>query len=61
MEAEARLRERAVIYEAGLDEDSTLSEGFEVARSVCNISLWKSYLPLDCVDAMISMGWNYST
>jgi hypothetical protein len=61
MEPEAQLRERFVRDEAGADQDRSLSGGFDVARSIDNISVWKSYLPLDCVNAMIGMGWNYST
>ncbi len=61
MEPEAQLREGAVMDEAGADQDSTLSKNFEVARSVYNLSVWKSYLPSDCVNAMIRMGWDYST
>jgi hypothetical protein len=61
MEPEAQLRERAVMDQAGAEQDSALLVGFEVARSVYNISVWRSYLPVDCVDAMIKMGWNYST
>jgi hypothetical protein len=63
MEPEAQLRERPVMDEAGAgaDQDCALSSGFEVARSIDNISVWKSYLPMDCVNTMISMGWDYST
>jgi hypothetical protein len=28
------------------------------ARSTANIRLWSSYLPEDCVNAMITMGWD---
>ena len=30
-------------------------------RSARNIAAWKSYLPADCVAAMIAMGWDEST
>jgi hypothetical protein len=33
----------------------------EPTCSAKNISLWKSYLPRDCVESMISMGWDHST
>jgi hypothetical protein len=33
----------------------------QVARSKRNILLWKSYLPKDCVNAMIHMGWDFTT
>jgi hypothetical protein len=32
---------------------STLAEG--------NVSLWDSYLPADCVSAMVKMGWDKTT
>jgi hypothetical protein len=28
------------------------------ARSADNIRLWTSYLPVDCVNTMIKMGWD---
>jgi hypothetical protein len=61
MEPEAQMRERGVMDQAGAEQDGALSMDFEVGRSVYNISVWRSYLPSDCVDAMIRMGWNYST
>jgi hypothetical protein len=33
----------------------------ERARSARNISVWQSYLPPDCVQSMINMGWDHST
>ena len=33
----------------------------DAARSVKNITLWKSYLPTACVRTMIRMGWDYTT
>ena len=33
----------------------------EQARSVANIISWRCYLPADCVNAMIAMGWDLST
>ena len=33
----------------------------DAARSEQNILQWKSYLPEDCVKAMIAMGWDAST
>ena len=59
MEPEAQLRESVVMDDAWADPDSTPSMCF--ARSVYNISAWKSYLPLDCINSMIGMGWDYST
>jgi len=31
------------------------------ARSANNIANWSSYLPADCVDAMVSLGWDRTT
>jgi hypothetical protein len=31
------------------------------ARASANIAQWRSYLPEDCVIAMISAGWHWST
>jgi hypothetical protein len=33
----------------------------DAARSQQNIDEWSSYLPADCVNTMISMGWDVST
>ncbi len=30
-------------------------------RSLGNIRRWRSYLPEDCVDTMIKMGWDQTT
>jgi hypothetical protein len=30
-------------------------------RSVKNILVWRSYLPEDCVNTMIQMGWDQTT
>jgi len=32
-----------------------------IGRSARNIAAWRSYLPADCVAAMIAMGWDEST
>jgi hypothetical protein len=33
----------------------------DAARRAQNISVWSSYLPQDCVQSMITMGWHDST
>jgi hypothetical protein len=33
----------------------------DAAHSEKNIAEWSSYLPADCVNTMISMGWDVST
>jgi|HubBroStandDraft_2_1064218.scaffolds.fasta_scaffold1202244_2 hypothetical protein len=30
-------------------------------RSAANIRIWRSYLPEDCVNTMIKMGWDQTT
>jgi hypothetical protein len=33
----------------------------EGVRSIENIRLWTSYLPYDCVDTMVKLGWDRTT
>jgi len=33
----------------------------EHMHSEANVCLWRSYLPADCVNRMIAMGWHLST
>jgi hypothetical protein len=33
----------------------------EHMHSEANVCLWRSYLPVDCVNRMIAMGWHLST
>lgn len=35
--------------------------GAAARRSATNILQWNTYLPADCVRAMVSMGWDYTT
>jgi hypothetical protein len=42
--------------------DSTASASDpEAARWAKNILVWTTYLPYDCVESMINMGWHNST
>ena len=34
---------------------------FDVVRSEANILRWMEYLPQDCIDTMIRLGWDVST
>ena len=34
---------------------------FDVAHSEKNIFIWMTYLPQDCIERMIRMGWDCST
>jgi len=40
-------------------EDGQISEA-DAARAAENIRVWRTYLPQDCVDTMIEMGWHLS-
>jgi hypothetical protein len=33
----------------------------EPTRSAKNVLIWQSYLPRDCVESMVNMGWDHST
>jgi hypothetical protein len=33
----------------------------EPSRSAKNVLIWQSYLPRDCVESMVNMGWDRST
>jgi hypothetical protein len=71
----AHVRERLALLEnlkAGIEElkrdpDSGMQFSMNdptdaaVARAAANIALWRSYLPEDCVAAMIAAGWQWST
>jgi hypothetical protein len=43
----------------GTQTDGKISAA-DAARSAENIRIWRSYLPKDCVDTMIKMGWDLS-
>jgi hypothetical protein len=32
-----------------------------VGRSTENIADWTSYLPADCIETMVSLGWDHTT
>jgi hypothetical protein len=38
--------------------ESRLMAGADDERSAKNVSQWTSYLPKDCVDAMVKSGWD---
>jgi hypothetical protein len=37
-----------------------LPEAAQLARSARNIAQWRTYLPTDCVAAMVRQGWDRS-
>lgn len=49
---------RASYGEAAADPASS---DFNVARSEENVLQWMSYLPQDCIESMIRMGWDFTT
>jgi hypothetical protein len=32
-----------------------------ISRGAANIAMWRTYLPEDCIMAMVSQGWHWST
>ena len=47
-----------------VDGATDINQGVDTedgARAADNISQWTSYLPPDCVKAMIAMGWDRTT
>jgi hypothetical protein len=42
----------------GVRQGDAASTGPGAQRSAENIRLWMSYLPSECVDAMIKLGWD---
>jgi hypothetical protein len=41
-------------------EPLPLPEAAQMARSARNIAQWRTYLPIDCVAAMVRQGWDRS-
>jgi hypothetical protein len=47
-----------------MDDTTDINQGVgtqDGTRAADNISQWTSYLPPDCVKAMIAMGWDRTT
>lgn len=42
-------------------EEDPVAAAAAIARAKRNVREWKSYLPDDCVEAMIRLGWHFST
>jgi hypothetical protein len=42
-------------------ENATRTRRVDGGRSIENIRVWTSYLPYDCVDTMIKLGWDRTT
>jgi hypothetical protein len=40
---------------------SVRRNGADLARAVENVARWKTYLPEECVRAMMNAGWHWST
>jgi hypothetical protein len=54
MEADGRMLEDVA------EDLEPLPEAAQVARSARNIAQWRTYLPTDCVAAMVRQGWDRS-
>jgi hypothetical protein len=58
---------RQLLAAAILMESADTSPAFsarnaaEIAHSERNVLQWMTYLPQDCIKAMIDMGWDFST
>jgi len=45
-----------------IDDAFEIDDGADLMeRSARNVAAWRSYLPAECVDTMIAMGWDKST
>jgi hypothetical protein len=44
-----------------LEPDEMQTTDAERAHSEANIRAWREYLPSDCIDSMIAMGWDLTT
>jgi hypothetical protein len=50
-----------IVEDAAEDlEAQPLPEAAQMARSARNIAQWRTYLPTDCVAAMVRQGWDRS-
>jgi hypothetical protein len=54
MEADGRMLEDVA------EDLEPLPEAAQLARSARNIAQWRTYLPTDCVAAMVRQGWDRS-
>jgi hypothetical protein len=52
------LRERLLESDTDADESDLVGTR---ARAAANIKEWQSYLPADCVSAMLRLGWHLTT
>jgi hypothetical protein len=37
------------------------ADAADAAHAADNIAQWRAYLPSDCIEAMVAMGWDRST
>jgi hypothetical protein len=47
--------------EANQETKACTNAAQSLSRSQRNVHEWNTYLPKDCVDSMIAMGWDEST
>jgi hypothetical protein len=63
-EAEAQQSFYVPSYRELFDNETHFCESSDAvgaARSARNILQWKAYLPHDCIERMIAMGWDRTT
>jgi hypothetical protein len=43
------------------DQSGATAPNADLRRSTMNIEMWSTYLPADCIETMIRMGWDKTT
>jgi hypothetical protein len=63
METDAQVQPQVFMELAGESSDAAAPAvgNAELARSEENILRWMAYLPQDCIETMIRMGWDVTT
>lgn len=61
MKADSQLKQQQLPDAFEAPAPAAGMQACDAARSKWNIAEWSSYLPADCVNTMISMGWDVST
>jgi hypothetical protein len=52
---------RGLSIKADMAEAATAENNAAWSRATANVAAWRTYLPEDCVVAMINDGWHWST
>ena len=61
MQKRRQMEERSFRDQPMFGGSFELSSDDERVRSEANILCWMEYLPLDCIETMIRMGWDVTT